>query len=210
MIASLKIKSIKSYLKIGALSALFLATPFVNNSAKAQDTKTTTKQEGFTPLDMVKPIPIDENVKVGTLSNGLKYYIRKNPMPANRVELRLAVNAGSILEDDDQQGLAHFTEHMAFNGTTNFKKNDLIDNLETMGVRFGADLNAYTSFDETVYMLPLPTDSVGYVDKGLLILKDWTSGVLFEDEEIDKERGVVIEEWRRGKGAGERMRTQYW
>ncbi len=211
---SLKIKSTKSYLKsclkIGTLSALFLATPLVSYTAEAQDTKTTTTEESFSPLDMIKPIPVDENVKTGTLSNGMKYYIRKNAMPANRVELRLAVNAGSILEDENQQGLAHFTEHMAFNGTTNFKKNELIDNLETMGVRFGADLNAYTSFDETVYMLPLPTDSVGYVDKGLMILKDWASGVLFEDEEIDKERGVVIEEWRRGKGANERMRTQYW
>ncbi|WP_375563103.1 M16 family metallopeptidase [Bernardetia sp. OM2101] len=202
--------SLKSYLKAGAFSALFLATPFVYTTVNAQDTIPTITQQVFSPSDMGKIIPIDENVKVGILSNGMKYYIRKNTMPANRVELRLAVNAGSILEDEDQQGLAHFTEHMAFNGTTNFKKNDLIDNLETMGVRFGADLNAYTSFDETVYMLPLPTDSIGYVDKGLLILKDWASGVLFEDEEIDKERGVVIEEWRRGKGANERMRTQYW
>ncbi|WP_338811990.1 insulinase family protein [Bernardetia sp. Wsw4-3y2] len=202
--------SLKSYLKVGTLSALFLATPFAYTTANAQNTTTEQKIEKNTKSSEMKtPIPIDENVKVGTLSNGMKYYIRKNAMPANRVELRLAVNAGSILEDEDQQGLAHFTEHMAFNGTTNFKKNDLIDNLETMGVRFGADLNAYTSFDETVYMLPIPTDSVGYVDKGLLILKDWASGVLFEDEEIDKERGVVIEEWRRGKGANERMRTQY-
>ena len=201
--------SLKSYLKIGTLSALFLATPFYSTITKAQDTQKITTPT-FSPSDMAKPIPIDENVKVGTLSNGMKYYIRKNAMPANRVELRLAVNAGSILEDEDQQGLAHFTEHMAFNGTTNFAKNDLVDNLEKMGVRFGADLNAYTSFDETVYMLPLPTDSVGYVDKGLMILKDWASGVLFQDEEIDKERGVVIEEWRRGKGADERMRTKYW
>ncbi|WP_291722864.1 M16 family metallopeptidase [Bernardetia sp.] len=206
----LNIQSLKSSLKLGTLSALFLATPLFINNVEAQDVKKKEKTEVVSPSSLKTPIPIDENVKVGTLSNGMKYYIRKNSMPANRVELRLAVNAGSILEDNDQQGLAHFTEHMAFNGTTNFKKNDLIDNLEKMGVRFGADLNAYTSFDETVYMLPLPTDSVGYVDKGLLILKDWASGVLFEGEEIDKERGVVIEEWRRGKGASERMRTKYW
>ena len=200
------LSSLKSYLKIGTLSALFLATPLVSSPVAAQDTK---KVEEKAASISKTAIPIDENVKIGTLSNGMKYYIRKNTMPANRVKLRLAVNAGSILEDDNQLGLAHFTEHMAFNGTTNFKKNDLIDNLEKMGVRFGADLNAYTSFDETVYMLPLPTDSVGYVDKGLLILKDWASGVLFEDEEIDKERGVVIEEWRRGKGASERMLQAY-
>ena len=200
----------KSYLKTGMFSVSFLATLLLYTATNAQTTKTEQKSERKTiSSDMKEQIPVDENVKVGTLSNGMKYYIRKNSMPANRVELRLAVNAGSILEDDSQQGLAHFTEHMAFNGTTNFKKNDLIDNLERMGVRFGADLNAYTSFDETVYMLPIPTDSTGYVDKGLMILKDWASGVSFEDEEIDKERGVVIEEWRRGKGANERMRTAY-
>ncbi len=202
--------SLKSYLKIGACTTLFLTSFLFTTISNAQKIQTGIVKENLSPLDMAKLIPTDENVKIGTLSNGMKYYIRKNAMPANRVELRLVVNAGSILEDDDQQGLAHFTEHMAFNGTTNFKKNDLIDNLEKMGVRFGADLNAYTSFDETVYMLPIPTDSTGYVDKGLMILKDWASGISFEDEEIDKERGVVIEEWRRRKGANERMRTQYW
>eukprot|EP01031_Cornospumella_fuschlensis_P010690 gene10690-13081_t len=103
------------------------------------------------------PLPVAADVKVGKLSNGLTYYIKKNARPEQRLELRLVVKAGSILEDDDQRGLAHFTEHMAFNGSTNFKRHELVSYLQSIGVKFGADLNAYTSFDETVYMLPIPT-----------------------------------------------------
>ena len=153
-------------------------------------------------------IPVDTAVRQGTLDNGLTYYIRKNTKPENRVELRLAVNAGSILENDDQRGLAHFTEHMAFNGTEHFAKNELVSTLQSAGVRFGAHLNAYTSFDETVYMLLLPTADTTLED-GLQILQDWAQGITFEDEEIDKERGVVIEEWRIGQGAQQRMRDEY-
>lgn len=150
-------------------------------------------------------LPVDPLVKTGKLSNGLTYYIRKNTRPEHKVELRLVVNAGSILEDDDQQGLAHFVEHMAFNGSKNFKKNELVSFLQSIGVEFGADLNAYTSFDETVYILPIPTAKKENVIKGFEILQDWASGVAFEDEEIDKERGVVLEESRIGKGAEDRM-----
>lgn len=153
-------------------------------------------------------LPIDPNVKVGRLSNGLVYYIRKNIKPEKKIELRLAVNAGSILEDDDQQGLAHFTEHMAFNGSKNFKKNDLVSFLQSIGVEFGADLNAYTSFDETVYILPIPTEKKENIEKGFQILEDWASTVAFESGEIDKERGVVLEESRLGKGADDRMFRQ--
>lgn len=155
-------------------------------------------------------LPFSPDVRTGTLDNGMRYYIRKNAKPENRIELRLAVNAGSMQEDDDQQGLAHFVEHMAFNGTTNFAKNDLVDFLEKTGVRFGADLNAYTSFDETVYMLQLPTDKEGLVDKGLLVMSDWATGIAFDTEEIDKERGVIQSEWRTGLGANERMRQVWW
>ena len=109
--------------------------------------------------DLSKPVPFDPLVKKGTLSNGLTYYIRKNTEPKNRAELRLVIKAGSILENEQQLGLAHFMEHMSFNGTKNFPKNELVNFLQKTGVRFGADLNAYTSFDETVYMLPIPTDS---------------------------------------------------
>jgi zinc protease len=150
-------------------------------------------------------LPVDKNVTIGTLDNGLKYYIRVNHKPEKRALLRLVVNAGSVLENDDQQGLAHFTEHMAFNGTTNFAKQELVNYLESIGMRFGPEINGYTSFDETVYMLEVPTDSAGVVEKGIQILADWAHNISFDDAEIDKERGVVIEEWRLGQGAGMRM-----
>lgn len=152
---------------------------------------------------------IDPKVKIGKLSNGLTYYLRKNVEPKNRAELRLVVNAGSILESDQQLGLAHFVEHMAFNGTKNFKKQELVDFLEKSGVNFGADLNAYTSFDETVYELQVPTDSMQVFKKAMQILEDWAHQVSFEPVEIDKERGVIVEEWRLGRGADARMRDKF-
>ncbi len=159
-------------------------------------------------IDTAQLMPVDPNVKIGTLSNGLSYYIRRNNLPEKRVELRLVVNAGSVLEDDDQQGLAHFMEHMNFNGTKRFPRNELVSYLQSIGVRFGADLNAYTSFDETVYLLPVPTDKPGLVEKGLQILEDWAHNALLDSMEIEKERGVVIEEWRLSRGADERMMKQ--
>ncbi len=153
-------------------------------------------------------IPVDDRVTMGTLDNGIKYYIQKNQKPENRAELRLAVNAGSILEDEDQLGLAHFVEHMAFNGTENFEKSELVDYLESVGTRFGPDLNAYTSFDETVYMLQVRTDSTELFDKGMLIIKDWASGITFDHEEIDKERGVVESEWRTRLSPDQRMQNE--
>ncbi|GAB2787495.1 insulinase family protein [Rhabdobacter roseus] len=156
-----------------------------------------------------QPVPLDPSVKVGKLKNGLTYYIQKNTEPQQRAELRLVVKAGSILENPDQLGLAHFMEHMNFNGTKNFPKNELVDFLQKTGVRFGADLNAYTSFDETVYMLPIPTDSAGLLEKGLQVLEDWAHNALLESAEIDKERGVVLEESRLGRGAQQRMRDKY-
>jgi zinc protease len=155
--------------------------------------------------ELTEKLPTDPHVKVGKLANGLTYYIRKNVKPEKKVELRLVVNAGSILEDDDQQGLAHFTEHMAFNGSANFQKNDIVSFLQSIGVEFGADLNAYTGFDETVYILPIPTDKKENVEKAFQILDDWASTVAFDPSEIDKERGVVLEEERSGRGAEERM-----
>ena len=159
-------------------------------------------------INPVQPMPVDPKVKIGRLSNGLTYYIRQNKKPEQRVELRLVVNTGSVLEDEDQQGLAHFMEHMNFNGTKRFPKNELVSYLQSIGVEFGADLNAYTSFDETVYMLPVPTDKPGLVDKGLQILEDWAHNALLDSLEIEKERGVVIEEWRLSRGADERMMKQ--
>jgi zinc protease len=156
-----------------------------------------------------KPLPVSPDIKMGKLKNGLIYYIRKNEEPKNRAELRLVVNAGSILETDKQVGLAHFVEHMAFNGTEHFKKNELVNFLEKSGVNFGADLNAYTSFDETVYELQVPTDSPHVYKQGMQVLEDWARAVSFEPEEIDKERGVIIEEWRLGRGADARLRDKY-
>src|SRR5690606_28100112 len=124
-----------------------------------------------------KSIPADSNVIIGKLENGLTYYIRKNAEPKKRAELYLVNKIGSIVEDDDQQGLAHFTEHMAFNGTRDFPKNELINYLQKAGVRFGADLNAYTGFDQTVYQLPLPTDSADVFKKGFDILSNWAGHV---------------------------------
>ncbi|MBP7555200.1 MAG: insulinase family protein [Chitinophagaceae bacterium] len=155
------------------------------------------------------PIPVDPSVKVGKLSNGLTYYIRKNPKPEKKVELRLAINAGSVLENDNQRGLAHFMEHMGFNGSKHFPKNELVDFLQKTGVDFGADLNAYTSFDETVYILSLPADDPTIVDKGFLVLEDWAFNNLLDKEEVEKERGVVLEESRLSKGSWERMSRQY-
>jgi zinc protease len=157
------------------------------------------------PVRLDTPLQPGPQVKVGRLPNGLTYYIQKNVKPAQKLELRLVVKAGSILEDEDQQGLAHFTEHMAFNGSTNFKKHELVSWLQSIGVKFGADLNAYTSFDETVYMLPIPTNRKEDVDKGFLVLQDWAGGLSMVDADIDKERDIILEELRLGKGAGDRM-----
>lgn len=162
-------------------------------------------------LDFSNPkakLPVNPKVKIGTLSNGLRYYIQENKKPENRVELRLAVNAGAILETDEQDGLAHFCEHMCFNGTKNFPKNDLVHYLQSIGMRFGADLNAYTSWDKTVYMLQVPTDDKELMRKGLLVLEDWASNLLFDHEEIDKERGVIMEEWRLGTGPEDRIQKK--
>lgn len=154
---------------------------------------------------LTTPLPVDPKVRIGTLPNGIRYYIRQNKKPENRAELRLVVNAGSILENNQQLGLAHFIEHMAFNGTTHFKKNDLVKYLQSIGVRFGADLNASTGFDETVYILPIPTDTARIVDQAFTILDDWAHGETLDSTEVVNERGVVREEWRLGKGAGDRM-----
>lgn len=156
-------------------------------------------------INLSDKLPMDPAVKVGKLSNGITYYIRKNVEPQNRAELRLVMKAGSILETEEQRGLAHFMEHMNFNGTKNFPKNELVNFLEKSGIKFGADLNAYTSFDETVYMLPVPTDTLEKFEKYLSVLADWSGNATLDHTEIDKERGVVLEEARLRKGASQRM-----
>jgi zinc protease len=179
---------------------LVVVVPFAfYSSAKAQ-------QQIYKPDEILTP---DPKITIGKLENGLTYYIRENKKPEKRAELRLAVKAGSVLEDDDQQGLAHFCEHMAFNGTKNFPKMDIVNFLERSGVRFGRDLNAGTGFDQTIYMMQVPTDSPLVMQKGFRILEEWAHAVAFDDEEIDKERGVIVEEWRLGKGAYERVQNKH-
>ena len=154
------------------------------------------------------PMPVGPGVTVGQLENGLQYYIRENSEPANRAEFSLVVKVGSVVEDGDQLGLAHFLEHMAFNGTENFEKQELIDFMESIGMRMGADLNAGTSFDETRYMLQIPTDSPEVMANTFQILEDWAHGLTLDPEEIDKERGVIIEEWRLRRGAAARIQDE--
>ncbi|MEI6888806.1 MAG: M16 family metallopeptidase [Bacteroidales bacterium] len=161
------------------------------------------------PYDPKAIIPPSPDVKTGTLPNGLKYYIKFNQKPAQKVELRLAVNAGSILEDNDQQGLAHFMEHMNFNGLKHFPANELVQYLQSIGVGFGNDLNAFTGFDETQYMLPVPSDDSNKVDKAFTVISDWSGAALLTTEEIDKERGVILAESRIGKGADDRMMKKW-
>src|SRR5438128_2455428 len=153
-------------------------------------------------------IPFDAAVRTATLPNGVKVFIRHNEQPAKRVSLRLAVKAGSIEEADDQQGLAHFIEHMAFNGSTHFKPGALVSTFESIGARLGPHVNAYTRFDETVYILDLPSDKPEVVANGLTALADFAGGLTLDPAEVEKERGVVIEEWRGGLGAGSRIRDK--
>lgn len=158
-------------------------------------------------VDLAARVPVSPDITVGRLPNGLTYYIRRNKMPEKKLELRLIVKAGSVLEDDDQQGLAHVVEHMAFNGSTHFRKHELVSYLQSIGVKFGADLNAYTSYDETVYILPVPTDHIGNIEKGFTVLADWAHGITFNDSDIDAERDIVLEELRLHKGAAQRTNT---
>lgn len=161
---------------------LFVATLCLMSTVKAQ----------------MMPMPVDKDVRIGKLPNGLIYYIRHNETPKGQADFYIAQKVGSILEEDNQRGLAHFLEHMCFNGTENFPGNDVVSWLESIGVKFGQNLNAYTSVDETVYNISnVPTARIGVQDSCLLILHDWADGLLLDPKEIDKERGVIHEEWRR-------------
>ncbi|MBM3906503.1 MAG: insulinase family protein [Gemmatimonadetes bacterium] len=186
------------WLVFGIAALVASCTP---SSATAQISAATASR---TPA-LADSFPIDPAIIRGTLPNGLRYFIRQNGKPEKRAELRLIIRAGSILEDDDQRGLAHYVEHMAFNGTWRFPKQDIVAFLERSGMRFGADLNAYTSFDETVYQLQIPTDTLALLNTALDVLQDWASAVTFDSTEFERERGVVVEEWRLGRGARQRI-----
>lgn len=190
-------------LNLKRLSAFtFLLALGCGGSSNTTENNTTTT--AVTTSVAEAPLPIDPDIRVGRLDNGLTFYIKQHHKPEQRASLRLAVNAGAVLEDEDQRGLAHFLEHMAFNGTKRFEKMKIVNYLESIGMKFGPDVNAYTSFDETVYMLQVPTDKET-LSMGLDILHEWSHAVTIDPAEVEKERGVVIEEWRLGRGASERI-----
>jgi zinc protease len=191
----------------GTTSGANKAPPVAAVPAPSPEVAIAAGQTPATPpqTELDKPLPVDGQVRLGKLPSGLTYYVLPHKKQEKRAQFWLAVNAGSVLEDDDQRGLAHFVEHMGFNGTKRFPKQALVNFLEGIGVKFGPDLNAYTSFDETVYMLQVPTDKPELVEKSFQVLRDWAGNVTFDPQEVEKERGVVMEEWRLGRGAQMRV-----
>jgi zinc protease len=166
-------------------------------------------QDPLAGKKMSDVIPSDPTVLYGKLENGLTYYIKENKKPEKRAELQIVVKAGSLDEEDDQAGLAHFIEHMAFNGTKTFPKNELVSFFEKIGMNFGADLNANTGFDRTMYLITVPTDDKKITEKGVQILEDWLHNITFDPTELEKERGVIHEEWRVYRGAQERAQRKH-
>ena len=160
--------------------------------------------------DLAAQVPLDKKIRYGKLDNGFTYYIRNNKKPENMIQFRLVSNAGSIMEREDQRGLAHFCEHMAFNGIKGYPHNTMIQKLQEHGVEFGRDINAYTSFDQTVYYVNMPANDPEMVKMGIEILDGWAGNVLFDQKEIESERGVIHEEWRGGVGHGDRLRQKTW
>src|SRR5665647_2152662 len=181
-----------------------LATAWTIASAQTPPAGHETSAASVASYGLSQQMPVDPEAVVGTLPNGLRYYVRANGKPAHRVELRLVVKAGSVLEDDDQKGLAHFVEHMEFEGTQHFPGQGIVDFLSSLGLSIGPDANAATSFDDTQYTLRVPTDVPGALDRALLVLQDWAQGASFDQSGIDHERGIVLAEWRMHLGAGER------
>jgi zinc protease len=188
------------------LASLLLAGPLA--SAQTPPAGREISAESVAQYGLSQLMPVDPEVVVGTLPNGLRYYVRPNGKPARRAELRLVVKAGSVLEDADQQGLAHFVEHMEFEGTRRFPQQGIMQFLASLGLGIGADANAQTSYDDTQYTLRVPTDVPGVLDHALLVLEDWAQGATFDQSAIDRERGIVLSEWRLHLGAGERTQDK--
>src|SRR5215510_5710852 len=176
------------------LALALLAVAAVASVAQAPSTLQDTSATSVASYALEQMMPVDPDVLVGTLPNGLRYYVRANAKPAHRAELRLVVKAGSVLEDDDQQGLAHFVEHMEFEGTRHFPKQGISEFLASLGVGIGPDANAGTSYDDTQYTLRVPTDVPGVLDRALLVLEDWAQGATFDQSAIEHERGIVLSE----------------
>ena len=189
-------KSFLSFIYALVFTGFVLGTSLATISCKSTDVS----GKGNQIENAGTPLTLDPAITVGSLKNGMDYYVRHNEEPKNRIILRLVVKAGSCMEEEDQQGVAHFIEHLAFNGTEHFEKSAIVDYFERIGMDFGSDLNAYTSFEETVYKLEIPADDPSILQQALLILRDWACAVTFPQEEIDKERGVVNEEWRLRQG----------
>src|SRR6476659_2934380 len=193
------------------VAAMLLAFALSLASAQAQGQAPTgreTSAASVASYALAQEMPVDPEVLVGALPNGLRFYVRPNGRPAKRAELRLVVKAGSVLEDEDQRGLAHFVEHMEFEGTRHFPGHSIPDFLSSLGLSIGADANAATSYDDTQYTLRVPTDVPGVLDRALLILQDWAHGASFDQSGIDRERGIVLSEWRMHLGAGERTQDK--
>src|SRR5215831_3555897 len=167
-----------------------------------------TSAESVASYALSENLPVDPEATVGTLPNGLRYYVRGNAKPPKRAELRLVVRAGSVLEDDDQRGLAHYVEHMLFEGTEHFPRQSIIDFLGSLGLSLGADANAATSYDETQYTLRVPTDVPGALDRALLVMEDWAHAATFDQSGIDRERGIVLAEWRLHLDADQRTQDK--
>src|SRR3954470_17004891 len=186
-----------------ALTAL-LAVAWTAASGQAPPAGRETSAASVASYTLAQQMPVDPEVAVGTLRNGLHFYVRANAKPAHRAELRLVVKAGSVLEDEDQQGLAHFVEHMEFEGTRHFPKQGLVDFLSSLGLGIVPDANAETSYDDTQYTLRIPTDRPDVLDHALLVLEDWAQGATFDQSGIERERSIVLEEWRLHLDADER------
>src|SRR6478735_9174819 len=181
-------------LRVAAL-ATALATLGLVGSAQTRPTGRETTAASVASYALSQQMPVDPEALVGTLPNGLKYYVRANAKPARRAELRLVVKAGSVLEDDDQKGVAHFVEHLEFEGTRHFPGHSISDFLTSLGLSLGADANAATGYDDTQYTLRVPTEVAGVLDRALLVLEDWAQGASFDGTGIDQERGIVLSEW---------------
>jgi zinc protease len=196
--------SVRARLALSGLPAILLAAAGLVVSAQAPAPRQDASAASVASYALSQQMPVDPEVVVGTLPNGLRYYVRANKRPEHRAELRLVVKAGSVLEDDDQRGLAHFDEHMEFEGTEHFPKQSILSFLSSLGMSLGPDANAQTGYDDTQYTLRVPTDVPGVLDRALLILDDWSHSATFDQSGIDYERGIVLSEWRMHLGAGER------
>src|SRR5256885_3038578 len=191
---------------LGLLASLLAGARLA--TAQPQPPGRDTSADSVASYALSQPMPFDPEAVVGTLPNGLRYYVRANGKPLHRAELRLVVKAGSVLEDDDQRGLAHYVEHMEFEGTRHFPGTGITDFLSSLGLNIGADANAATSYDDTQYTLRVPTDVPGVLDRALLVLEDWAHAAAFDQAGIDRERGIVLSEWRMHLGASERTQDK--